>query len=49
LLPCIFSYTVFPARLEKLVDFGIQLAAQAPGFAFHFQPGAKIWEAIDAP
>jgi hypothetical protein len=49
LLPCIFSYTVFPARLEKLVDFGIQLASQVPAFAFYFQPGAKMWEAIDAP
>jgi hypothetical protein len=49
LLPCIFSYTVFPARLEKLVDFGIQLASQVPAFAFYFQPGAKMWETIDAP
>ena len=49
LLPCIFSYTVFPARLEKLVDFGIHLAAQVPGFAFYFQPGATMWEALDAP
>lgn len=49
LLPCIFSYTVFPARLEKLVDFGIHLASQLPAFAFYFQPGAKMWEALDAP
>jgi hypothetical protein len=49
LLPCIFSYTFFPARLEKLVDFGIHLASQVPGFAFHFLPGAEMWEAIGGP
>jgi hypothetical protein len=46
LLRCIFSYTTFPARLEKLIDYGTQLALKLPGFAFHFKPGAEMWEAI---
>jgi hypothetical protein len=49
LLRCIFSYTVFPARLEKLVDYGVELALKLPGFAFYFKPGAEMWEAIDGP
>jgi hypothetical protein len=46
LLPCIFSYTAFPDRLEKLIDYGSQLALQLPGFAFHFTPGAEMWETL---
>jgi hypothetical protein len=47
LLPCIFSYTAFPARLKKLFDYGAQLASSLPGFAFYFKPGAKMWETLD--
>jgi hypothetical protein len=46
LLRCIFSYTTYPPRLEKLIDYGTQLAMKLPGFAFHFKPGAEMWEAI---
>ncbi len=46
LLRCIFSYTTYPPRLEKLIDYGTQLALKLPGFAFHFKPGAEMWETI---
>jgi hypothetical protein len=48
LLPCIFSYTVFPSRLEKLFEYGFRLVSQVPGFSFYFKPGAEMWEALDA-
>jgi len=48
LLPCIFSYTFFPARLEKLFDYGFRLVSQVPGFSFYFKPEAEMWEALDA-
>lgn len=48
LLPCIFSYTIFPARLEKLFDYGFRLVSQVPGFSFYFKPGAEMWETLVA-
>ncbi|MFZ0052447.1 MAG: hypothetical protein WAK96_11790 [Desulfobaccales bacterium] len=48
LLPCIFCYTILPARLEKLFDCASRLVTRVPGFSFHFKPGAEMWETLDA-
>jgi hypothetical protein len=47
ILPCIFTYTSFEARLKKVFDLAAELAEGIPGYDFYFQPHPDFWKALD--
>lgn len=48
LLPCIFTYTNWQPRLQKVFDLTARLAESVPGYDLHFRPSADFWQVIDA-
>lgn len=48
LLPCVFTYTNWQPRLQKVFGLAAQLAGSVPGYDLHFQPSPDFWQVIDA-
>jgi hypothetical protein len=47
LLPCVFTYTNWQPRLQKIFDLVAQLAGSVPGYDLHFQPSPDFWQSLD--
>jgi hypothetical protein len=48
LLPCVFTYTTWQPRLEKIFALAGRLAELAPGYLLQFRPEAEFWHELES-
>jgi hypothetical protein len=48
LLPCVFTYTAWQPRLQKIFDLAGSLAELAPGYLLQFRPEGEFWRELES-